>query len=162
FVRGNAGNQGPEVPRQFLELIEGKTRKPFTKGSGRLELAQAIASPSNPLTARVLVNRFWLEHFGAGLVKTPSDFGLRSDPPSHPELLDYLAARFMAEGWSMKKLHRWLMLSSAYQQSSANNLESTKVDPANQLLWRMNRSRLDFEALRETLLMVSRILDLTL
>jgi hypothetical protein len=162
FLRGNPANPGEEVPRQFLQVIAGKDRLPFQRGSGRLELAQDIASPQNPLTARVLINRVWLHHFGAPLVRTPSDFGLRSEPPTHPELLDYLAARFMAEGWSLKKLHRWVMLSSAYQQSSANSPESAKVDPANQLLWRMNRSRLDFEALRDTLLMVAGKLDLTM
>ena len=87
--------QGPEAPREFLEVLSGPDRKPFHKGSGRLELAEAIASQDNPLTARVLVNRVWLHHFGSALVATPSDFGLRSDPPTHPELLDYLAARFM-------------------------------------------------------------------
>lgn len=160
FVRGNAGNPGEEVPRQFLQVLAGGKRQPFPHGSGRLDLAQAIASTNNPLTARVLVNRVWLHHFGAGLVRTPSDFGLRSDPPTHPELLDYLAARFMAEGWSMKKLHRLLMLSSVYQQSSENNPQSSKIDPANELLWKMNRSRLDFEALRDTLLAVSGKIEL--
>ncbi len=96
----------------------GPDRPPFQKGSGRLELARAIADPKNPLTARVLVNRVWHWHFGKGLVDTPSDFGLRSDPPSHPELLDYLAAEFIASGWSIKALHRRIMLSSTYQQRS--------------------------------------------
>jgi hypothetical protein len=145
FIRGNSDNQGPEAPREFLEVLSGPNRKPFQKGSGRLELAEAIASRDNPLTARVLVNRVWLHHFGSALVATPSDFGLRSDPPTHPELLDYLAARFMDEGWSIKKLHRLIMLSGAYQQSSENNAACAKVDPNNQLLWRMNRQRLEFE-----------------
>src|SRR5207249_5329061 len=135
--------------------------QPFQHGSGRLELAQAIASTSNPLTARVLVNRVWMHHFGAALVRTPSDFGLRSEPPTHPELLDYLAARFMAEGWSLKKLHRLIMLSSVYQQSSEDNPRCANLDPNNQLLWRMNRQRLDFEAMRDTLLAVAGRLDLT-
>ena len=161
FLRGNPSNPGEEVPRQFLQVLSGEKRKPFEKGSGRLELAQAIASTNNPLTARVLVNRIWMHHFGTALVGTPSDFGVRSDPPTHPELLDYLAARFMAEGWSLKKLHRLLMLSSVYQQASENNPQAAKVDPANLLLWRMNRSRLDFEALRDTLLMVSGKIDLS-
>src|SRR5882724_11027709 len=121
FIRGNTDNRGPEVPRQFPEVVAGPNRKPFQKGSGRLELAQAIASPDNPLTARVLVNRLWLHHFGSALVHTPSDFGLRSDPPTHPELLDYLATSFMREGWSIKKLHRLIMQSSVYQQSSDDN-----------------------------------------
>ncbi len=149
------------MPRQFLEVIAGKDRKVFQKGSGRLELAQAIANRRNPLTARVIVNRIWLEHFGMGLVSTPSDFGLRSEPPTHPELLDYLAARFMDEGWSLKKLHRWLMLSSTYQQISDDNPRSASLDPGNQLLWKMNRRRLDFEATRDTLLAVAGKLDQT-
>jgi hypothetical protein len=118
FLRGNPANKGEEVPRQFLEILGGPNRKPFTRGSGRLELAEAIASDKNPLTARVMVNRIWLHHFGAGLVRTPSDFGTRCESPSHPELLDWLACRFMAEGWSIKKLHRRIMLSAVYQQSS--------------------------------------------
>ena len=91
-MRGNPGNPGPTVPRQFLCVLAGEDRKPFGAGSGRLELARAIASRGNPLTARVIVNRVWLYYFGAPLVRTPSDFGLRSEPPTHPELLDYLAA----------------------------------------------------------------------
>src|SRR6185437_8835408 len=110
FIRGNAGRPGKAVPRQFLELLSGPDRKPFSaKASGRLELARAIAAPDNPLTARVMVNRIWLNHFGAGLVTTASDFGLRSDPPSHPELLDYLAGAFVRGGWSVKAMHRLIM-----------------------------------------------------
>lgn len=161
LIRGNSGNLGPEVPRELPEVLGGADRKPFRKGSGRLELAEAIASTNNPLTARVLVNRVWMHHFGNPLVATPSDFGLRSEAPSNPELLDYLAARFMADGWSIKKLHRMIMLSAAYQRSSDNNPACAKVDPDNQLLWRMNRQRLEFEALRDTLLAVSGKLDLT-
>jgi hypothetical protein len=161
LLRGNPGTPGPEVPRQFLEVIAGPQRQPFTNGSGRLELARAIVSPANPLTARVLVNRVWAQHFGAPLVRTPSDFGLRSEPPTHPELLDYLADWFVENGWSMKKLHRLLMLSSAYQQTSDNDARNTRVDPDNRLLWRMNRQRLDFEAMRDTVLAVAGKLDLT-
>lgn len=161
FVRGNSGNIGPEVPRQFLEVIEGQARKPFQKGSGRLEMAQAIASTSNPLTARVLVNRVWLQHFGAGLVRTPSDFGLRADPPTNPALLDHLASQFMANGWSVKKLHRSIMLSSTYQQSSDEETRYSELDPNNTLVWRMNRRRLDFEGMRDSLLAVSGRLDRT-
>jgi hypothetical protein len=160
FIRGNANNHGPEVPRQFLEVLAGPDRKPFENGSGRLELARAIASPGNPLTARVIVNRVWMYHFGTPLVRTPSDFGLRSEPPSHPELLDYLAARFIQEGWSLKKLHRLIMLSRAYQQSSENNAKAAKEDPANQLFWRMNRKRLDFESMRDTFLALGGSVDL--
>ena len=98
FIRGNPGNRGDEAPRQFLPCLAGDKLQPFTQGSGRLELAQAIASRDNPLTARVMVNRVWLHFFGAGLVRTPSDFGLRSDPPTHPELLDFLARRLHGRG----------------------------------------------------------------
>jgi hypothetical protein len=161
FIRGNPNRLGDEVPRQFLAILTGEKRKPFTKGSGRLELATAIASRDNPLTARVMVNRVWLHHFGAGLVTTPDDFGLRSDPPSHPELLDYLAGRFMQDGWSLKKLHRLLMLSSAYQQKSDDGLRNEKVDPDNRLLAKANRRRLDFESTRDTLLFVAGDLDLS-
>lgn len=162
FVRGNAGNPGPEVPRQFLGLLTGTERRPFTKGSGRLELAQAIVSKDNPLTARVFVNRVWGHLFGEGLVLTPSDFGLRSEPPSHPELLDHLASEFVADGWSVKNLIRRIVLSSTYRQSSDGAAAGLQRDPENRLLWKMNRRRLDFEALRDSLLAVSGDLDPTL
>ena len=161
FVRGNPNSPGPEVPRQFLAVVAGGKRKPFAKGSGRFELAQAIASRDNPLTARVIVNRAWLHHFGAGLVRTPSDFGLRSDPPTHPDLLDYLASYFMDEGWSLKKLHRLIQLSNTYQLSSDGEGRYSQIDPDNRLLWKMNRQRLDFEEMRDSLLAVSDKLDLT-
>ncbi len=159
FIRGNPERLGDEAPRQFLAILAGDKRKPFTRGSGRLELARAIASRENPLTARVMVNRLWLHHFGAGLVTTPDDFGLRSDPPSHPELLDFLAWRFMEDGWSLKKLHRLVMVSSVYQQRSDDNLRHEKLDPDNRLLSKMNRRRLDFESMRDTLLLVAVNLD---
>ena len=161
FKRGNPNNPGEEVPRQFLKLVAGEKRQPFQHGSGRLELAKAIVDRGNPLTARVFVNRVWLHHFGTALVGTPSDFGMRSDPPTHPELLDYLAEQFMEQRWSVKKLHRLLMLSSVYQESSAENPKAEKIDPGNQLLWRMNRRRLDFEAMRDTFLAISGKLDST-
>ncbi len=159
FIRGNPNRLGDEVPRQFLAILAGDKRKPFTRGSGRLELARAIASRENPLTARVMVNRLWLHHFGAGLVTTADDFGLRCDPPSHPELLDYLAWRFMQDGWSLKKLHRLLMLSSVYQQKSDDDLRDEKLDPDNRLLAKANVRRLDFESMRDTLLFVAGDLD---
>lgn len=159
YIRGTAGNRGPAVPRQFLEHLA-PDRKPFAAGSGRLELAKAIVHPDNPLTARVLVNRVWAHHFGKGLVLTPSDFGLRAQPPSHPELLDWLAHRFMQEGWSIKELHCWIMLSATYQQASDNRPAFVKIDPANRLLWKMNRQRISFEALRDTVLQASGDLDL--
>jgi hypothetical protein len=160
LLRGNPSNLGPVVPRQFLGVLAGEQRQPFKNGSGRLELAQAIASKDNPLTARVLVNRLWQHHFGAGLVTTPSDFGLRSDPPSNPELLDYLARRFVDEGWSIKKMHRLMLLSNAYRQQSRVVAQAAQLDPENRLLWRMNPRRLDFEAMRDGLLAVSGKLDL--
>lgn len=182
FLRGDPKNKGPEVPRQFLQVLAGTQRQPFTQGSGRLELARAIASADNPLTARVMINRLWLHHFGAGLVKTPSDFGLRAEAPSHPELLDWLARRFVAEGWSLKAMHRLMVTSAVYQQvseyESVRGVESGKQseslpshsrtlalsnskDPDNRLLWRANRQRLDFEELRDSLLAASGELDLT-
>src|SRR5690606_34193302 len=105
FIRGNAGRPGEEVARRFPQILRPGDAGLFRNGSGRLELAQAIASPDNPLTARVIVNRVWMHHFGKGLVSTPSDFGMRGEPPTHPDLLDYLARRFMEEGWSLKNLH---------------------------------------------------------
>ena len=162
FVRGNPGNRGPDVERGFPQVAALGKPEPFpTKSSGRLELARAITSRDNPLTARVLVNRIWTWHFGAGLVRTPSDFGLRADPPTHPELLDWLATRFVADGWSIKKLHKVIMLSATYQQASDDRVECVKADPANTLLWKFNRQRLDFEQLRDSLLLASGKLDLT-
>jgi hypothetical protein len=159
FVRGNPNVPGAVVPRRFLAVIAGENRQPFHGGSGRLELARAIADPSNPLTARVLVNRVWMNHFGAPLVGTPSDFGLRSDPPTHPELLDHLATAFIRSGWSIKTLHRMIVLSRTYEQASDDRPECRRIDPENTLYWRMNRRRLDFEATRDALLAVSGRLD---
>ncbi len=159
FIRGDANRLGDEAPRQFMAIFTRDNAQPFTRGSGRLELAQAIASRENPLTARVIVNRIWQHHFGAGLVLTPDDFGLRSEPPSHPELLDYLAWRFMKEGWSIKAMHRLLMLSSVYQQQSDNHQHNEVLDGDNRLLSKMNRRRLDFESMRDTLLFVTDKLD---
>ncbi len=161
FKRGNPGNIGDSVPPRFLAVLAGPNRQPFQHGSGRLELAQAIASRDNPLTARVMVNRIWIHHFGAGLVRTPSDFGMRSDPPAEPQLLDWLAVDFMNQGWSIKKLQRVVMLSTTYQQSSSDNPPARKADPENTLVWKMNRQRLDFEATRDSVLAVSGRIDLT-
>src|SRR5882672_9496785 len=158
FIRGNPGTPGDEVPRQFLAILSPEERKPYKDG-GRLELARAIASAENPLTARVFVNRVWAEHFGTGLVRTTSNFGVRGDAPTHPELLDWLARAFVADGWSIKKLHRLMVLSSAYRQSTTDNPEYRKADPLNTLLWRQNRRRLDLEAMRDSILAVSGTLD---
>lgn len=162
FVRGSPGNRGPSVPRQFLRVLAGESRQPFTHGSGRLELAEAIVDLQNPLTARVWVNRVWLHLFGRGLVGTPGDFGLRSDPPTHPALLDHLAYTFVREGWSTKALIRRILLSATWQQASADRAECRVVDAENRLWWRMERRRLDYESMRDTLLAVSGRLDRTL
>jgi mono/diheme cytochrome c family protein len=162
FLRGNPNHLGERVPRRFLSALSSSSPVSFHDGSGRLELARAIADRDNPLTARVLVNRVWMHHLGAPLVRTPSDFGLRSDPPSHPGLLDHLAAAFMNEGWSIKKLHRRIMLSHTYQQASDDRDPCRKVDPENLLLWKYARRRLDFEATRDTLLAVSGRLNHTI
>jgi mono/diheme cytochrome c family protein len=159
FVRGKPENPGAPVPRQFLGVLAGKERRPFSRGSGRLELAEAIASAQNPLTARVFANRVWMHQFGRPLVTTPGDFGTRSEPPSHPELLDFLARRFAADGWSIKKLHRLVLLSSAYAQASDLRADGEEVDPENRLLWRQNRRRLEFEPLRDAVLAVAGRLD---
>lgn len=163
FLRGSPNSPGAEAPRQFIQVLNTSGAAPFPKKvSGRLQLAESIASPDNPLTARVFVNRVWMNHFGAPLVATPSDFGIRTERPLQAKLLDYLAARFVAEGWSIKKLHRLIMLSSVYQQSSAGNTAAAKVDPDNNYLWRMNARRLDFEAMRDSLLGVAGKLDETM
>src|SRR5207249_11091389 len=156
------GNKGPIIPRRFLEVLSGPNRPAYTYGSGRLQLAGDIANKNNPMTARVMINRLWLHHFGEGFVPTPDDLGTMSEPPSHPELLDYLASRFMDEGWSIKKMHRLIMLSSVYQESSANNPRFAQADPNNRLLWRANIRRLEFEALRDSLLAIGGALDKTL
>ena len=163
FLRGKAGARGPRVPRQFLELVEGEDRTPFSKDrSGRLELAEAIVSADNPLTSRVIVNRVWRHHFGRPLVDTPSDFGIRAEPPSHPALLDYLASRLVGDGWSLKRLHRMLLLSHTYQQASDSDEWHAAKDPENRYFWRMNRRRLELEPMRDTLLAVSGRLDTTM
>ena len=159
-IRGDAQNLGEEAPRRFLQaLCEGEP-PPFANGSGRLELAEAIASSSNPLTARVIVNRVWQWHFGEGIVRSSSNFGQLGDRPTHPELLDHLAARFVEQGWSLKKLHRDIMLSSVYQLSSTPSAMNSEKDPDNRLLWRANLTpRLDAESLRDSMLAVSGSLD---
>ncbi len=160
LIRGAPGNLGPVAPRQFLAILSPDKPKPFTDGSGRLDLARAIVDKNNPLTARVFVNRIWMHYFGTGLVTTPSNFGLRAEPPSHPELLDYLAWRFMEDGWSIRKLHRLIVTSRTYQISSAENAKAREVDADNRWYARANRRRLDFEALRDSLLMAAGNLDL--
>ena len=164
FLRGNAAAAGPPVTRHFPSCLSKSREAPenFSHGSGRKELAERIASRDNPLTARVWVNRVWSHLFGRGLVTTPSDFGLRGEPPTHPELLDWLATTFMDEGWSNKNLIRRIVLSSAYRQASDWRPDAAERDPENVLLWRMNRRRLDLEAVRDSLLAASGKLDLTM
>jgi hypothetical protein len=162
FIRGNPGRPGKRVSRRFLHALDETRAKPFLIGSGRLELAEAIASPQNPLTARVIVNRIWMHHFGAGLVRTTSDFGIRGTGPSHPELLDYLASQFIRDGWSIKKLHRQILLSAVYQQASVLRPDQEEKDPENKLLWRKNPGRLEFEPMRDSWLAVAGNLDLKL
>jgi len=161
FVRGNSKRLGKSVPRAVPRVLLGE-REPqikITKGSGRRELAGWLASRDNPLTARVMVNRVWQHHFGEALVRTPSDFGERGERPTNPKLLDWLAARFVESGWSVKAMHRLIMLSSAYEQSSRAGAEALARDPDNRLFGRMNRRRLEAEAIRDSLLAVAGRLD---
>jgi hypothetical protein len=156
--RGEPADPGELAPRRFLQILGGD-RLPAGAGSGRLELARWLTRPENPLTARVMVNRIWQHHFGAGLVATPNDFGARGRAPTHPELLDYLASRFRDEGWSIKGVHRWIMQSQVYQLSSSVDPRTAALDPEDQLLAHAQRRRLDAEALRDSLLMLSGRLD---
>ncbi|WP_437224791.1 PSD1 and planctomycete cytochrome C domain-containing protein [Planctomicrobium sp. SH661] len=156
FVRGDPNRRGDVIDRHAPRILEPAAEKPFTRGSGRLELAEKIVSDDNPLTARVLVNRVWMRHFGTALVGTASDFGSRAEEPTHPELLDHLAWTFIHEDhWSLKSLHRRILLSQAYLQSSSDRPEARKIDPENRLLWRQNRQRMDFEAMRDAMLQVA-------
>jgi mono/diheme cytochrome c family protein len=160
WIRGDQNNPGDLAPPHFLAILSAAEPQTFQRGKERLELAEAIANPANPLTARVIVNRVWQQHFGYGLVRTPSNFGSQGDRPSHPELLDYLAGRFVREGWSLKKLHREIMLTAVYGLSDESSGRNYAEDPDNRLLWRYNRRQLDAESLRDSLLYVSGKLDL--
>jgi mono/diheme cytochrome c family protein len=160
YIRGDAARKGDSVERRFLEVLDpAKTPFPAEK-SGRRELADRIASEENPLTARVWANHVWRHLLGRPLVKTPGDFGLQSDPPSHPELLDWLASALMQRGWSTKQLVRDIMLSATYQQVSGDRPEASAVDVDNTLLWRANRRRMDFEAMRDAMLATAGQIDL--
>ena len=161
WIRGNEGNPGEVAPPRFLTVLAGGDQR-FPAGRERLALAESIANAKNPLTARVMVNRIWRQHFGQGIVRTPSNFGNLGDRPSHPELLDLLAARFVREGWSIKKLHKVMMLSAAYALGGENLATNYAVDPDNRLLWRHNRRRLDAESIRDSMLAVSGKLDLAI
>ena len=155
FLRGNPVQRGDRVEPKFLSAISPKDAPAFSPGKRRLDLARAIVDPDNPLTRRVFVNWVWQHHFGRGLVRTADDFGTRGDPPSHPELLDYLATKLLEDDWSIKKLHRRIMLSAAYQQAALENSSAREKDPLNALLWRMPPRKLEMEAMRDTLLAVS-------
>ena len=163
LLRGQANTPGGAVPRGFLSILSPTTgRLEFKSGSGRLELAKAIANKDNPLTPRVLVNRVWLQHFGEGFIRTPDDLGVMSEKPTHPELIDYLAGWFVDEkggNWSIKKLHKFIMLSRVYQESSKTIPEYVTIDPDNRLLWRANVRRLDFESFRDSLIAMAGRLD---
>jgi hypothetical protein len=160
YLHGNAATPGEMAPRKFLTVLSKNPDDIFRNGSGRLELADSIFGDAAPLAARVIVNRVWGWHFDKHLVRTPSDFGSRGELPTHPELLDDLAARFMANGWSLKWLHREIMLSATYRQSSQPRAEAEKIDADNQLVWRMNPRRLDVEAYRDSLLQAAGRLNL--
>ena len=162
YVKGNRRERGDVAPRRFLEILSPEKRIYFGNGSGRQQLAEAIASEQNPLTARVAVNRVWLHQFGEGIVRSPNDFGTRCEGPSHPGLIDYLAWKFMENGWSLKKLQKHILLSHTWQQTSDDDPRKFEKDPSNLWLWQMNRRRLDFEALRDTILHIGGKLDVTM
>ena len=162
-IKGEPARPGAVVPRGFPKVLGGQALSATVaeSGSGRLELASWIASPDNPLTPRVIVNRVWQKHFGNGLVGSTSDFGLRGETPSHPELLDWLATDFVRHGWSLKHLHRRILNSKTYRQSSRDDVDQIAADPKNRFLWKFNRQRLDAESIRDTLLSVGGNLDPT-
>ncbi len=160
-IRGSYTRLGRVVPRRLPRFFAGDVQPPITTGSGRRELAAWIASTDNPLAARVIVNRVWQWHFGAALVRTPNNFGMRSRLPTHPQLLDWLATKFVADGWSLKKLHRRIMLSATYQQTSQVPRDQVDRDPENRLLARFAPQRLEAEAIRDAMLFVAGQLDPT-
>jgi hypothetical protein len=160
-IKGDPQRLGPEIPRRFPTVLGGQAIPADLTGSGRRELASWIVNSSNPLFARVMVNRIWHYHFGKGIVQTPSDFGLQGRRPTHLELLDYLAARFVESGWSLKAMHRLIMHSRAYQAASNDDSANAQIDPGNDYLWRFTRQRLDAESIRDSILSVSGNLDLS-
>jgi hypothetical protein len=157
--KGDARILGEEAPRRWLTLFGGQEIPAGEQGSGRRQLAGWITDPANPLTARVMVNRIWQWHFGQPLVPTPNDFGVRGEAPTHPELLDWLAARFVESGYSVKKMHKLIMLTRAYQLASSHHRGNAAIDPKNAFLWRFNRRRLEAEEVRDSMLAVSGKLD---
>ena len=158
--RGNHKNLGEEVPRRFLTIVAGQDQQPFSQGSGRLELAQWASSDENPLTARVMANRVWKHHFGSGIVRSTDNFGHTGDPPTQPELLDWLAYRFVENGWFVKDLHRQILYSNAYRMDSRATEEAADKDPDNKLLSHMPVRRLEAEAIRDSVLSVAGTLNL--
>ena len=181
-IRGDYTNPGDEAPARFLQILSSdnalsvvamspnpnKATKPNTirygqlrASSGRLELAQWLTNPKNPLTARVIVNRIWAGHFGQGLVRSTNNFGMNGERPTHPKLLDWLATKFVQEGWSIKKMHKRILLSTTYRMSGTFNEQAATIDPENRLLWRFPRRRLDAESIRDSLLSVAGNLDST-
>ncbi|MEM7014189.1 MAG: DUF1553 domain-containing protein [Verrucomicrobiota bacterium] len=152
FLRGNPVARGEAVEPRFLSELNPVS---FEDGKRRLGLAEAIVDPNNPLTRRVIVNWVWQHHFGRGLVRTPDDFGTRGDPPTHPDLLDFLCQQLLEDGWSLKKLHRRIMLTAVYQQASIENPAAREIDPDNRLLWRMPIRKLEMEAMRDSMLAAS-------
>lgn len=161
-LRGDLRKPGPIASRRFLEIVVGENSPPYTQGSGRLELARSVVAQDNPLTPRVIVNRVWGWHFGHGLVRTPSNFGVLGEQPTHPELLDWLAADFIQHGWSLKRLHRQILLSATWQMNSRFDEAKFTRDGDNKLLWRMNPRKLEVEAWRDSLLAVTGELDTTI
>ncbi|MDB5294191.1 MAG: Planctomycete cytochrome, partial [Phycisphaerales bacterium] len=161
FPGGNVTRPGEVVPRRFVSVLSARGDEPFRRGAGRLDLAERTFTDAAPLAARVIVNRAWGWHLGKPLVATPSDFGAQGERPTHPALLDDLAARFVAAGWSMRWLHREVVLSATYRQASRPRDEGLAADPTNRLLWRANPRRLDVEAFRDALLQAGGTLDLT-
>ena len=160
-MRGDPKRLGDEVPRHFPVVLGGQELPKDAATSGRLQLAEWITDPKNPLTARVMVNRIWQHHFGKGIVQTPNDFGRQGKAPTHPELLDFLAAKFIESGWSIKAMHKLILLSKTWQLASTEVPASEKIDPSNDLFWKFTRRRLDAESIRDTLLFVSGELDET-
>jgi hypothetical protein len=163
FLRGNPNNRGPEVPRRFLTVLSQRPEEVYPENvSGRLQLAQQIVAGDNPLTARVMVNRVWMHHFGKPLVDTPSDFGVRCAPPLQLEVLDFLADYLQRHNWSLKAVHRLLLTSQAFQQDSRGAPETMQGDPENRYYTRMNRRRMEWESLRDSFLAATNQLDLSM
>jgi mono/diheme cytochrome c family protein len=162
FVRGDVHSEGDIVPKRFPIVLAGEDQPGIASGSGRRELAAWLTDPNHPLVARVMVNRIWQGHFGEGIVRTPSNFGLLGEKPTHPELLDWLAQQFVDGGWRVKRLHKLILLSNTYQQSSQITKEKIETDPSNRLWSRFQRRRLDVEEIRDAMLSIDGTIDLTM